>query len=144
MADTDKPQIQPNPVAFGLVFVVGVVVLGFLFNQYGFLKLPTGTAQEISAYYGTRMIPLGIALTLIGFAGAIATTLGTAFGKVVGGEVTIRGQQFGVGDITDLLKAAAGLSATPAGIGVLVTVLGVALLVGSGVASTSTPPPTTT
>ncbi len=142
MADTDKPQIQPNPVAFGLVFVVGVVVLGFLFNQYGFLKLPTGTAQEISAYYGTRMIPLGIALTLIGFAGAIATTLGTAFGKVVGGEFTI--QQLGVGDITELLKAAAGLSATPAGIGVLVTVLGVALLVGSGVASTSTPPPTTT
>jgi hypothetical protein len=143
MADTDKPEIQPNKGVFALVLIAGVVVFAFLFNLYGFLKLPTGTAQEIAAYYGTRLIPLGIALTLLGFAAAIATTAGTAFGKVVGGEFKAQGVGFDVPQVTDLLKAAAGLSSTPAGIGVLVTILGVALLVGSGAAAAATPPQTT-
>jgi hypothetical protein len=88
------------------VFVVGVIVFAFLFNLYGFLKLPSGTAQEIAAYYGTRMIPIGIALTLLGVAAAIAASIGTAFGKVVGGEFSAQGAAVSVGDITDLLKAA--------------------------------------
>ena len=140
MSGSDKPEVQPNPVVFGLVFLVGIVIFGFLFNNYGFVKLPTGTAQEIAAYYGTRMIPIGVALTLVGFAAAIASTAGAAFGKVVGGTATIGPASFGLGDITDLLKAAASLSATPAGIGVLLTIVGVALLVGSGFAATATVP----
>jgi len=143
MAGTNKPQIRPNAVVFGLVLVSALVVFGYLFVTYGFLKLPTGTAQEIAAYYGTRMIPTGIALTLIGFAAALATTIGTAFGSVVTGKIKTSGAGFDVGQVSDLLKAAAGLSSTPAGIGVLLTLLGVALLIGSGFAATATPPATT-
>jgi hypothetical protein len=93
----DKPEIQPNKGVFAVVFVVGLIVFAFLFNLYGFLKLPSGTAQEIAAYYGTRMIPIGIALTLLGVAAAIAASIGTAFGKVVGGSSRRRGRQSALG-----------------------------------------------
>jgi hypothetical protein len=106
MADGDKPEIQPNKGVVAVVFVVGAIVFALLFNLYGFLKLPTGTAQEIAAYYGSRLIPVGIALTLLGFAAAIATTAGTAFGKVIGGDIKPTVAGFDLPQVTDLLKAA--------------------------------------
>jgi hypothetical protein len=139
MAEPAKPEIQPDKRVFGLVFLAGVIVFAVLFTWFGFLKLPSGTAQQIAAYYGTRMVPIGVAFTLLGVAAAIAASVGAAFGKVVGGEFSAQGAAVSIGDITDLLKAAAALSSTPAGIGVLVTVLGVALLIGSGAAATATP-----
>lgn len=82
-------------------------------------------------------------MTLIGFVVGLATSVGTAFGKVTKSGAEPEALGLGVSDITDLLKAAASLSATPAGIGILLTVVGVALLVGSGFASTATPPAAT-
>lgn len=142
MADS-QAELQPNKAAYFGVFVVGLVVFGVLFYRYGLLTLPDGSAQQIAAYYGTQFLPLGVALTLIGFVVGIATAVGTAFGKVAKSGATPEALGLGVSDITDLLKAATSLSATPAGIGILLTVLGAALLVGSGFASTATPPATT-
>jgi len=142
MADP-QTELQPNKAIYLGVLVIGLVLLGVLFYRYGFLVLPNGSAQQIAAYYGTRFLPLGVALTLIGFVVGIATAVGTAFGKVAKSGATPETLGLGVSDITDLLKAASSLSATPAGIGILLTVVGVALLVGSGFASTATPPAAT-
>jgi hypothetical protein len=139
----DEPAIRPNPIVFAATVVLGLVVFGYVFVSYGLLTLPDGTAQEAAAYYGTRLIPLGIAVTLIGFVAALATTIGAAFGKISSEPGKEAFEGFDVPQVTDLLKAAAGLSSTPAGIGVLITILGVALLVGSGFAATAVPPDST-
>lgn len=135
-AQAKQPEVAPNKVAFAVTLLV-VLVVGFgLFWLLGLQTLPPGTPQEAAGYYGVRLIPFGVALTVLGFAVALATSVGTAFGVRLRAPAA-RAAPAGLtlGAVTDLVKAAGSLASTPAGIGVLLTVLGTALLIGSGLAA---------
>ena len=75
MTDSES-EMRPSKTAYFAVFVIGLAVFGFLFYRYGFLDLPAGSAQQIAAYFGTRLLPIGVAVTLIGLVVALATNRG--------------------------------------------------------------------
>ena len=75
---------------------------------------------------------------IIGFAETLATAVSNALAEPPAGPVHAR-LTIGLSSLAELLRAVAGLSATPAGIGALVALLGAFLLVGSGAAASSIP-----
>jgi hypothetical protein len=77
-------------------------------------------------------------LMIIGFAESLAIAVGNALAAPSDGPIHARAT-LGLSSLAELLRAVAGLSATPAGIGALITLLGAFLLVGSGAAATSIP-----
>src|SRR4051812_34360362 len=143
-ADDGGAVVVPSPEAFAVTLVVGVIAVAVLFVAMGFAAPPyTGTAQQAAAYYAVRLVPIGLALTLFGFVVAVASVIATGLGKVAP-KKDLKGVPtagLSVGDVTDLIKAASGLVSSPAGIGVLVLLLGIALLIGSGFAAPVAPAP---
>lgn len=128
-----------NPRAFLVTLIVALALAAALFIYFGLASPPVGrTAQQAAGYFGVRLIPLGLALMIIGFAETLATAVSNALAEPPAGPVHAR-LTIGLSSLAELLRAVAGLSATPAGIGALVALLGAFLLVGSGAAAGSIP-----
>jgi hypothetical protein len=128
-----------NARAFALTLIVALAVAAALFIYFGLASLPVGrTPQQAAGYFGVRLIPLGLALMIIGFAETLAIAVANALTAPAGGPIRAR-TTLGLSSLAELLRAVAGLSATPAGIGALVALLGAFLLVGSGAAASSIP-----
>jgi hypothetical protein len=128
-----------NPRAFAVALVVALAVAAALFIYFGLATLPVGrTPQQAAGYFGVRLIPLGLALMMIGFAETLAIALANALAAPPEGPVHARAM-IGLSSLAELLRAVTGLSATPAGIGALVALLGAFLLVGSGAAASTVP-----
>jgi hypothetical protein len=128
-----------NSRAFALTLIVALAVAAALFIYFGLASLPVGrTPQQAAGYFGVRLIPLGLALMIIGFAETLAIAVANALTAPAGGPIRAR-TTLGLSSLAELLRAVAGLSATPAGIGALVALLGAFLLVGSGAAASSIP-----
>jgi|NGEPerStandDraft_6_1074524.scaffolds.fasta_scaffold57243_2 hypothetical protein len=128
-----------NPRAFAVTLIVALGVAAALFIYFGLASPPVGrTPQQAAGYFGVRLIPLGLALMIIGFAETLAITVANALAPPSGGPAHARAT-LGLSSLAELLRAIAGLSATPAGIGALVALLGAFLLVGSGAAASSIP-----
>jgi hypothetical protein len=75
---------------------------------------------------------------IIGFAETLAIAVNHALAAPSDGPVRARAT-LGLSSLAELLRAVAGLSATPAGLGALTALLGAFLLVGSGAAASSIP-----
>jgi hypothetical protein len=75
---------------------------------------------------------------LIGFAETFALVVADALAVQPAATARPRAT-IGLSTLAELLRAVTGLSATPAGIGALVALLGAFLLVGSGAAASSIP-----
>jgi hypothetical protein len=128
-----------NPKAFAIALIVALAIATALFIYFGFASLPVGrTPQQAAGYFGVRLIPLGLALMIIGFAETLAIAVANALAGPAGGLAHPRAT-LGLSSLAELLRAIAGLAATPAGIGALVALLGAFLLVGSGAAASSIP-----
>ncbi|HZL33467.1 MAG TPA: hypothetical protein VFC81_05720 [Verrucomicrobiae bacterium] len=128
-----------NPRAFAVTLIVALGVAAALFIYFGLASPPVGrTPQQAAGYFGVRLIPLGLALMIIGFAETLAISVANALAPPSGGPAHARAT-LGLSSLAELLRAIAGLSATPAGIGALVALLGAFLLVGSGAAASSIP-----
>ena len=128
-----------NPRAFAVTLIVALALAAALFIYFGLASPPVGrTPQQAAGYFGVRLIPLGLALMIIGFAETLAITVANALAPPSGGPAHARAT-LGLSSLAELLRAIAGLSATPAGIGALVALLGAFLLVGSGAAASSIP-----
>ena len=128
-----------NPRAFAVTLIVALGVAAALFISFGLASPPVGrTPQQAAGYFGVRLIPLGLALMIIGFAETLAISVANALAPPSGGPAHARAT-LGLSSLAELLRAVAGLSATPAGIGALVALLGAFLLVGSGAAASSIP-----
>ena len=138
MAHSRQP-IAANPRAFAVTLIVALAVAAGLFVYFGPASLPVGrTAQQAAGYFGIRPIPLGLGLMIIGFAETLAIAVSNALAAPSDGSVHARAT-LGLSSLAELLRAVAGLSATPAGIGALIALLGAFLLVGSGAAASSIP-----
>jgi hypothetical protein len=136
---TATPPARVNPGAFivgGLVALAGAVLL---FVYFGLASVPVGqTPQQAAGFFGARLIPFGLLLMVIGFAETLARAIGEALYDP--DQATIRPRAtIGLSSLAELLRAVTGLSATPAGIGALITLLGAFLLVGSGAAASTIP-----
>ena len=134
-----SPPARVNPTAFVVAMVVALVVAAALFVYFGLASVPVGqTPQQAAGFFGARLIPFGLLLMIIGFAETLARAIGEALyappDTLVGPRATI-----GLSSLAELLRAVTGLSATPAGIGALITLLGAFLLIGSGAAASTIP-----
>jgi hypothetical protein len=138
MAHSRQP-IAANPRAFAVTLIVALAGAARLFVYFGLASLPVGrTPQQAAGYFGIRLIPLGLGLMIIGFAETLAIAVSNALAAPSDGPVHARAT-LGLSSLAELLRAVAGLSATPAGIGALIALLGAFLLVGSGAAASSIP-----
>lgn len=133
------PPVRVNRTAFvvgGLVTLAGVILL---FGYFGLASVPVGqTPQQAAGYFGARLIPFGLVLMVIGFAETLARAIGEVLYEPEHGAVRPRAT-IGLSSLAELLRAVTGLSASPAGIGALITLLGAFLLVGSGAAASTIP-----
>jgi hypothetical protein len=128
-----------SPRAFIAAFVAAVAGASLLFVFFGLASLPIGRSpQQAAGYFGIRLLPFGLCLMLIGFAETLALVVADAMAVPPAGPVRARAT-IGLSTLAELLRAVTGLSATPAGIGALVALLGAFLLVGSGAAASSVP-----
>jgi hypothetical protein len=128
-----------NPRAFIAALVVALAAAALLFLFFGLASLPIGrTPQQAAGYFGIRLIPFGLCLILIGFAETLALVVADALAVPPVGPIRPR-VTIGLSTLAELLRAVTGLSATPAGIGALVALLGAFLLVGSGAAANTIP-----
>jgi hypothetical protein len=127
-----------NSRAFIAALVAALAAAAVLFVFFGLATLPIGrTPQQAAGYFGIRLIPFGLCLMLIGFAETLALVVADALATPAG---PIRPRAtIGLSTLAELLRAVTGLSATPAGIGALVALLGAFLLVGSGAAASTVP-----
>ncbi|MGH2512886.1 MAG: hypothetical protein ACRDGQ_09385 [Candidatus Limnocylindrales bacterium] len=128
-----------NPTVF--LISLGAVLVGaaLLFVYFGLADLPVGRSpQQAAGYFGVRLIPFGLTLMIVGFAATLAIVIGEALVPLADGPVKARAT-IGLSTLAELLRAVTGLSATPAGIGALITLLGAFLLVGSGAAASTIP-----
>ena len=128
-----------NPTAFVAAMVVALIGAAALFVYFGLASVPVGqTPQQAAGFFGARLIPFGLLLMIVGFAETLARAIGEALyappDRAVAARATI-----GLSSLAELLRAVTGLSATPAGIGALITLLGAFLLIGSGVAASTIP-----
>jgi len=128
-----------NPRAFIAALVAALAIAALLFVFFGLAVPPTGrTPQQAAGYFGIRLIPFGLCLMLIGFAETLALVVADSLATSTAGPIRPRAT-IGLSTLAELLRAVTGLSATPAGIGALVALLGAFLLVGSGAAASSVP-----
>jgi hypothetical protein len=128
-----------NARAFIAALVAALAAAAVLFVFFGLADLPIGRSpQQAAGYFGIRLIPFGLCLMLIGFAQTLALIVANALATAPEGPVRPRAT-IGVSTLAELLRAVTGLSATPAGIGALVALLGAFLLVGSGAAASTVP-----
>jgi len=119
--------------------VAALAAAAVLFVFFGLAELPIGRSpQQAAGYFGIRLIPFGLCLMLIGFAQTLALIVADALAIAPEGPVRPRAT-IGLSTLAELLRAVTGLSATPAGIGALVALLGAFLLVGSGAAASTVP-----
>ncbi len=133
------PSVRANPKAFAATLAVALAAAAVLFVFFGLASLPVGrTPQQAAGYFGIRLIPFGLVLMIIGFAETLAIAVGDALAELPAGPVRPRAT-LGLSSLAELLRAVTGLSATPAGIGALITLLGAFLLVGSGAAASTIP-----
>jgi hypothetical protein len=128
-----------NPTAFVVAMVVALIGAAALFVYFGLASVPVGqTPQQAAGFFGARLIPFGLLLMIVGFAETLARAIGEALyappDRAVAARATI-----GLSSLAELLRAVTGLSATPAGIGALITLLGAFLLIGSGAAASTIP-----
>ncbi len=127
-----------NPRAFLVTLVAALVAGGVLFTYFGLASVPVDRSpQQAAGYFGIRLIPLGLALMVIGFAETLAIAVASAL-PALDGPVRPRAT-LGLSSLAELLRAIAGLSSSPAGIGALIALLGAFLLVGSGAAASTIP-----
>jgi|SRR5450631_2533380 hypothetical protein len=128
-----------NPRAFVVALLAALAVAAILFVYFGLATLPVGRSpQQAAGYFGVRLIPFGLCLMLIGFAQTLALVVAEALADPSAGPIRAR-TTVGLSTLAELLRAVTGLSATPAGIGALVALLGAFLLVGSGAAASTIP-----
>ena len=128
-----------NARAFIAALVAALAAASVLFVFFGLAELPIGRSpQQAAGYFGIRLIPFGLCLMLIGFAQTLALIVADALAIAPEGPVRPRAT-IGLSTLAELLRAVTGLSATPAGIGALVALLGAFLLVGSGAAASTVP-----
>ena len=128
-----------NARAFIAALVAALAAAAVLFVFFGLAELPIGRSpQQAAGYLGIRLIPFGLCLMLIGFAQTLALIVADALAIAPEGPVRPRAT-IGLSTLAELLRAVTGLSATPAGIGALVALLGAFLLVGSGAAASTVP-----
>lgn len=128
-----------NPRAFVVALLAALAVAAILFVYFGLATLPVGRSpQQAAGYFGVRLIPFGLCLMLIGFAQTLALIVAEALADASGGPIRAR-TTVGLSTLAEVLRAVTGLSATPAGIGALVALLGAFLLVGSGAAASTIP-----
>jgi len=128
-----------NARAFIAALVAALAAAAVLFVFFGLAELPIGRSpQQAAGYFGIRLIPFGLCLMLIGFAQTLALIVADALAIAPEGPVRPRAT-IGLSTLAELLRAVTGLSATPAGIGALVALLGAFLLVGSGAAASTVP-----
>jgi hypothetical protein len=128
-----------NPRAFVAALIAALAAAALLFVFFGLASLPIGrTPQQAAGYFGIRLIPFGLCLMLIGFAETLALVVADALAVPPAGPIRPRAT-IGLSTLAELLRAVTGLSATPAGIGALVALLGAFLLVGSGAAASTIP-----
>ena len=128
-----------NARAFIAALVAALAAAAVLFVFFGLASLPIGRSpQQAAGYFGIRLIPFGLCLMLIGFAQTLALTVADALATAPEGPARPRAT-IGLSTLAELLRAVTGLSATPAGIGALVALLGAFLLVGSGAAASTVP-----
>ena len=131
------PAIRPNPTAFVVSLVVVLLFAAALFAYFGLATLPVGQSpQQAAGYFGIRLIPFGLILMIVGFAETLALAIGQALATP---DRPVQPRTIGLSTLAELLRAVTGLSATPAGIGALITLLGAFLLVGSGAAASTIP-----
>ncbi|HEY7828703.1 MAG TPA: hypothetical protein VIB99_10735 [Candidatus Limnocylindrales bacterium] len=131
------PAIRPNPTAFLVSLVVVLLIAVALFAYFGLASLPVGQSpQQAAGYFGARLIPFGLILMIVGFAETLALAIGQALASP---DRPVEPRTIGLSTLAELLRAVTGLSATPAGIGALITLLGAFLLVGSGAAAATIP-----
>jgi hypothetical protein len=128
-----------NSRAFIAALAAALAAAALLFVFFGLASLPIGrTPQQAAGYFGIRLIPFGLCLMLIGFAETLALVVADALAVPPAGPIRARAT-VGLSTLAELLRAVTGLSATPAGIGALVALLGAFLLVGSGAAANTVP-----
>jgi len=128
-----------NARAFVAALVAALAAAAVLFVFFGLANLPVGRSpQQAAGYFGIRLIPFGLCLMLTGFAQTLALIVADALATAPEGPVRPRAT-IGLSTLAELLRAVTGLSATPAGIGALVALLGAFLLVGSGAAASTVP-----
>lgn len=128
-----------NARAFIATLVAALAAAAVLFVFFGLADLPVGRSpQQAAGYFGIRLIPFGLCLMLIGFAQTLALIVADALATAPEGPARPRAT-IGLSTLAELLRAVTGLSATPAGIGALVALLGAFLLVGSGAAASTVP-----
>ncbi len=133
------PVSSANPRTFAVALIAALAAAVALFVYFGLANVPAGRSpQEAASYFGARLIPFGLCLMLIGFAQTLAIAVANALpsgpASPIGARATV-----GLSTLAELLRAVTGLSATPAGIGALVALLGTFLLVGSGAAAGTVP-----
>jgi hypothetical protein len=139
MPGTRPPAPAANPRAFVAALVAALAIAALLFVFFGLATLPVGrTPQQAAGYFGVRLIPFGLCLMLIGFAETLALVVADSLATPAAGTIRPRAT-IGLSTLAELLRAVTGLSATPAGIGALVALLGAFLLVGSGAAASTVP-----
>ncbi len=133
------PPAVANPRAFAITLIAALAVAAGLFIYFGLASLPIGRSpQQAAGYFGIRLIPFGLVLMILGFAETLAVAVGNALPAPR--ETTADGRALvGLSTLAELLRAVTGLSASPAGIGALITLLGAFLLVGSGAAASAIP-----
>ena len=128
-----------NARAFIAALVAALAAAAVLFVFFGLAELPIGRSpQQAAGYFGIRLIPFGLCLMLVGFAQTLAIAVANALPAEPAGPVRARAT-IGLSTLAELLRAVTGLSATPAGIGALVALLGTFLLVGTGATAGTVP-----
>jgi len=133
------PAIRPNPTVFLVSLAVVLALVAILFIYFGLASLPVGLSpQQAAGYFGVRLIPFGLVLMIAGFAETLSLAIGQALASPPHGPARPR-TTIGLSTLAELLRAVTGLSASPAGIGALITLLGAFLLVGSGAAASTIP-----
>ena len=133
------PAPSANPRVFAVALIAALAAAVALFAYFGLASVPAGRSpQEAASYFGARLIPFGLCLMLIGFAETLAIAVANALPAGPTGPIGAR-TTVGLSTLAELLRAVTGLSATPAGIGALVALLGTFLLVGSGAAAGTVP-----
>lgn len=134
--DDKQPPENPEPQPVNrLAFLLALLLVGVAVGWYWLTALqppaPGTTIEQASAYFGTHFVSIGALLVLVGFALLAAREVGTALAAPPDGSGRVR-TTAGASGIGDLIGAAGDLVKSPAGIGALLALLGVALLVGGG------------
>jgi hypothetical protein len=134
-----SPPARVSPRAFIVAIVGAVLVSSALFVYFGLASVPVGqTPQQAAGFFGARLIPFGLVLMVFGFAETLARAIGEAL-YAPPPEGMVAPETIGLSTLAELLRAVTGLSASPAGIGALITLLGAFLLIGSGAAASTIP-----